>query len=145
MTGALRKVAGVLCASGSAAALALLLCGSSNGAWLHRVSAKDHARTNPLARPELQERAASAGAELFENDCAKCHGNGGQGLHGRPAVVSDRIAAASDGDLFWLMTNGSPWRGMPPWMELPATERWQLVSYLRAMNGGAAPATEGGR
>ena len=117
------------------AATALALMGAADGAWLHRVSPADHVRTNPLiATPEAQEKAASAGAEIYHNECAKCHGDNGAGLHARPAVVSDRVANATDGDLFWLMNNGVPWKGMPPWMMLPATERWQLVTYLRALN-----------
>lgn len=121
-----------------------LLMASSNGAWLHRVSPTDHARLNPLAtNPESRDHAAAAGRQLFYNECAKCHGNDGGGLHGRPPVISDRIDHTTDGDLFWLMTNGNPWRGMPPWMMLPAGERWQLVTYLRALNlaedAGATP------
>jgi mono/diheme cytochrome c family protein len=49
-------------------------------------------------------------------------------------VISRRVSLASDGDLFWLMNNGVPWKGMPPWMMLPEKERWQLVTYLRSLN-----------
>jgi hypothetical protein len=59
-------------------------------------------------------------------------------------VVSRRIQLASDGDLFWLMKNGVPWKGMPPWMMLPATERWQLVTYLRSINETPHSPPEGG-
>ena len=113
----------------------LLLLGVSNGEWLHRVSTKDHARANPLlANPESGDQAARAGAQLFHNECAKCHASDGGGLHGRPPVISDRISNATDGDLFWLMTNGNPWHGMPAWNMLPAAQRWQLVTYLRQIN-----------
>lgn len=113
----------------------LLLLASSNGEWLRRVSPKLHTATNPLlTNPESGDRAARAGAQLYRNECAKCHAADGGGLHGRPPVISDRISSATDGDLFWLMTNGSPWHGMPPWNMLPAAQRWQLVAYLRALN-----------
>ena len=119
----------------SACVSAALLMGAANGAWLQRVSEKDHARTNPLVTtPQEQANAAKAGAEVYYVECAKCHGNNGAGLHSRPPVISGRIADASDGDLFWLMSNGVPWRGMPGWTELPAAERWQLVAYLRSIN-----------
>ena len=36
------------------------------------------------------------------------------------------------------MTNGNPWHGMPAWIELPAGERWQLVTYLRELNDAEA-------
>ena len=113
----------------------LLLLGASNGEWLHRVSSKDHARTNPLLEnSESADHAARAGAQLFQNECAKCHASDGGGLHGRPPVISDRVNNASDGDLFWMMTNGNPWHGMPPWNMLPAAQRWQLVAFLREIN-----------
>ncbi len=116
--------------------------GAANGAWLTRVPPADHARTNPLvATAQAQENAASAGAQIYRNECAKCHGDNGAGLHSRPPVVSDRVANATDGDLFWLMSNGVPWRGMPGWSMLPTAERWQLVAYLRALNPSGANET----
>ena len=127
----------------AAACSTLALLGAANGAWLERVSATDHARVNPYSTEAQQQQAAAAGGQLFSNECAKCHGNDGLGKSGRPPVISDRIAHTTDGDLFWLMNNGVPWRGMPAWNMLPAKERWQLVTYLRALNGGASasPAT----
>ncbi len=104
-------------------------------AWLHRVPPADHARTSPFAdKPDQLPDAASAGAQIFHNECAKCHGNDAMGKASRPALVSDRIAHATDGDLFWMVTNGNPWKGMPPWGMLPAKQRWQVVAYLRALN-----------
>ena len=127
----MRRVFGTACAVLSA----VLLMGASNGAWLSRVSTKDHQRVSPFAgKPDQFQNAASAGAQIFHNECAKCHGNDAMGLHGRPKLISDRIAGASDGDLFWMMNNGVPWRGMPPWNMLPEKQRWQLVAYLRALN-----------
>ena len=126
-----RRTFGACCGVLSAA----LLMGAANGAWLSRVSESDHARTNPLvSTPQAQQNAASAGQQVYYNECAKCHGNNGAGLHSRPPVISGRIAEASDGDLFWLMSNGVPWRGMPGWSMLPAAQRWQLVAYLRSLN-----------
>ncbi len=122
-----------LLGAGCALLSAVLLMGAADGSWLHRVSPSDHARVNPLPVAG-RESDASAGAQLFHNECAKCHGDNGLGKGSRPPVVSDRIAHTSDGDLFWLMTNGNPWKGMPPWISLPARERWQLVTYLRALN-----------
>ncbi len=125
--------------------VAALTMGAADGGWLNRVSPADHARVNPFATAAEQETAATAGSHVFYNDCAKCHGNDGLGKNGRPPVISDRIAGTTDGDLFWLMTNGVPWRGMPAWDMLPAKERWQLVTYLRALNGGTpqSPAAAG--
>ena len=127
---------------------ATLLMGASTGDWLRRVSPRDHARTNPLATSsEAREHAALGGRQIFHQECAKCHGEDGGGLYNRPPGISDRVDHATDGDLFWLMTNGSPWKGMPTWEMLPAAQRWQLVAYLRTLNlaedraGEAPPAT----
>ena len=131
MTVRFRKMCGAACAVLSAG----LLMGAANGAWLHRVSAKDHARVNPLTTtPAAREKAVKAGAQIYSNECAKCHGADGDGLHKRPRIVSTRVSDASDGDLFWLMANGVPWRGMPAWIMYPEAQRWQVVAYLRSLN-----------
>ena len=118
----------------------LALTGAGYGPWLDRVPVKDHERVSPFRTEADQESAAAGGAHIFYNECAKCHGNDGLGKDGRPAVISERVGHATEGDLFWLMTNGVPWHGMPAWDELPAKERWQLVSYLRALNAAGAGA-----
>jgi mono/diheme cytochrome c family protein len=110
---------------------AAALTGAADGSWLRRVPANDHARVNPLTDAAS---AAEAGSHLYANSCAKCHGEHGQGKGSRPAVVSERVAGASDGDLAWLLKNGNTWKGMPSWSVLPDSERWQLVAYLRSIN-----------
>ena len=110
---------------------AAALMGAADGSWLRRVPAADHARLNPQAD---KAGAAEAGSHLYANDCAKCHGEQGQGKGARPAVVSARVAGASDGDLAWLLRNGNSWKGMPSWSSMPDAQRWQLVAYLRNLN-----------
>ncbi len=110
---------------------AVLLMGAADGGWLRRVPAADRVRANPLAG---QTQAAEAGARLYASACSRCHGERAEGRGSRPALVSARVAAASDGELAWLLKNGDPWHGMPSWGSLPETERWQLVSYLRQIN-----------
>ena len=46
---------------------------------------------------------------------------------------SERVRAASPGELQWLLTNGSLKHGMPSWSRLPEPQRWQIVAYLQAM------------
>ncbi len=114
----------------------ILLMGAADGSWLRRVPAADQARTNPL--PD-QKAAAEAGSHLYANECAKCHGNHAQGKGSRPALVSDRIAHATDGDLAWILKNGNSWKGMPSWSSMPDAQRWQLVAYLRSLNSSTTP------
>ena len=113
------------------AVAAVLLMGAADGGWLRRVPAAERARTNPLAG---QKQAEEAGRQLYASECSRCHGERAEGHGGRPALMSARVAAASDGELAWLLKNGDPWHGMPSWGSLPETERWQLVSYLRQIN-----------
>ena len=116
------------------AAGAVLLMGAATGAWLKQVPDADRAQVNPVAG---QPEAIAAGAHLFEENCARCHGADGNGKGNRPAVRSARIAATRDGELFWLLKNGQPFRGMPAWVSLPEPERWQIIAYLRSIQAPA--------
>ncbi|HEY0785705.1 MAG TPA: cytochrome c [Acidobacteriaceae bacterium] len=123
------KRLGIACAG---AMMGCLLMGAADdGSWQRRVPAHDRERANPL--PD-QAAAAQAGAHLYAHQCAPCHGAGALGKPGRPPLLSDRVEQASDGELAWILRNGSPWNGMPSWQQLPDAQRWQLVAYLRLIN-----------
>jgi mono/diheme cytochrome c family protein len=107
-----------------------LLVAEADGKWLRRVPDEDHARTNPVGK---QPQAAAAGKQIFEENCAKCHGADGGGLRNRPSLRSERIRHATDGDLAWMLKNGNPYKGMPPWSSLPEQQRWQVIAYLRTL------------
>jgi mono/diheme cytochrome c family protein len=113
-----------------------MLLAEADGKWLHRVPDEDHARINPFRG---QPQAAASGKVLFEENCAKCHGIDANGRHNRPSLRSERIRHASDGDLSWMLRNGNPYKGMPPWSSLPEQQRWQIIAYLRTLP--AAPTT----
>jgi mono/diheme cytochrome c family protein len=110
--------------------LPITILAEADGKWLHRVPDEDHARTNPL---HGQPQAEAAGKVLFQENCAKCHGVEANGLHNRPSLRSERIHNASDGDLAWMLKNGNPYKGMPPWSSLPEQQRWQIIAYLRTL------------
>lgn len=116
-----------------------LLLAAANGAWLKKVPANDHAMINPVAG---QASAIAAGENLYQNNCAQCHGADGNGRGRRPAVRSARIAGTTDGDLYWLLRNGQPFRGMPAWAKLPEGQRWQIVAYVRSIQQ-SQPTTSG--
>ena len=126
------RIWALLCALAAA-----LLLAAASGAWLKSVPTADHARLNPFAgHPD----AIAAGSNLYQDKCAKCHGADGDGRGSRPPVHSSRLATAADGDLFWLLTHGQPFRGMPAWARLSEGQRWQIVAYLRTIqpqNGGS--------
>lgn len=110
---------------------------AANGAWLKKVPQADRERVNPFAG---NAEAIAAGANLFQGNCAKCHGESAEGKGSRPSLKSDRIRNATDGEIAWLLKNGNPYKGMPIWAGLPEQERWQIISYVRSLN---TPAVEG--
>ena len=121
---------------GAAAFAALCVCSmvlvaaepASN--WRGHVPEKDRAVADPLA---MTEENAAAGEELYRRNCATCHGEHGEGRGRRPALVTLEVRSATDGELFWLLRNGSLAHGMPSWSRLPEAERWQLIQYLRTL------------
>lgn len=112
---------------------------------------------NPLAGdPQARER----GAGLFAVNCAVCHGPEGRGdgqmaawWRARQGAVppadltSSVVANRTDGELYWILTNGftSPENqvqypggltNMPAFGKLlTPEERWALVSYMRQLQG----------
>jgi mono/diheme cytochrome c family protein len=122
------------------------------GAGASLVSAQDtwkeceDAKYKAMKSPQSGPASVAAGKKSAETNCVTCHGAGGKGdgvaaaaLTPKPADwTSAKVKADPDGVLFCKMSNG---RGpMPPWKHLPDKERWDLVSYLRSLQGGGAPA-----
>ena len=100
--------------------------------WMAKVPAKDHARTNPYGQ---NKESISAGRRIFVEHCAQCHGENGEGREKRPSLRSDLIqVGVSEGDLHWLLVNGSMRKGMPSWAKLPDPQLWQLVSYIKSLH-----------
>lgn len=120
----------------------VLLLGSAllmaaDGSWLRKVPEAERSRVNPYAdKPE----AIAAGKILFAENCAKCHGDDAGGKRNRPSLRSERVEHVTDGELAWLLRNGSAWKGMPSWSSLPEPERWQVIAYLRSLPRDAAHA-----
>jgi mono/diheme cytochrome c family protein len=112
----------------------LLFAEAGDGQWLRKVPAKDRGRPNPFAS---DPDGPAAGAKIFAEHCASCHGEDAagkvQGKHVRPNLHADRIKTATPGELFWLLTNGSLKNGMPSWSRLPEAQRWQLITYLKSL------------
>lgn len=97
---------------------------------------------NPLeATPENIEK----GKTFFHGKafCATCHGRDGRGLNDIPGLrgklprnFTDQAwqAARADGELFWILKNGSPGTDMAPFIPLVLTEEeaWQVLLYVRS-------------
>lgn len=122
--------AGIRAMSAAALVAGSLLLMAAGSHWMSKVSQEDRVRVNPYAS---SQEAARAGRVLFEDHCAKCHGEDALGRHGRPSLRSEEVRQATDGELFWLLRNGSTWKGMPSWSALPEPERWQIITFLRSL------------
>src|ERR1700690_2232316 len=88
--------------------------------------------TNPTANnPE----AVAAGRRIYDQTCQTCHGGEGRGDRG-PALTTDTFPHGSgDGDIFRNIRKGIAGSGMPAFSLLTAYQIWQLVSYVRSLNG----------
>ena len=106
-------------------------------AELQKAPEKARKRTNPL---QNDPEAVAAGAILFEQHCAECHGDAGQGGRKGPTLRVAEVQSAAPGAIFWVLTNGVVRKGMPVWSKLPEPQRWQLVSYLRSLGRLGPPA-----
>jgi mono/diheme cytochrome c family protein len=106
-----------------------LLC---NPFWIaaaglvHRAPVKIAVRTNPL---EGNRSAELAGAKLYSQECAACHGPNREGRAGPPLRLGE-VYQAPSGILFWILRNGSLRTGMPSFAHLPEPQRWQIAAFL---------------
>lgn len=93
-----------------------------------------------LANP-LGSDGAAQGAELFQSNCAMCHGAGGlgdgpagQSLEPPPGNLAQVQAEAADDYLYWRIHAGKPGTAMLPWKNILTEEQiWQLVSFIRTL------------
>ena len=99
--------------------------------------------------PTLWKKTADiieSGRLLFQLDaqptCTMCHGRNGDGtgMMGGSMVPPPRnftcgetMNAIPDGQIFWIIKNGSPGTGMPAFSGLKDEQVWQLVHYLRSL------------
>ena len=97
-----------------------------------------HAR-NPVS---LTSDVLAEARAHWADHCATCHGNDGKGdteigrgLYPKAPDMSDGSPDLSDGELFYIITNGVRLTGMPGWGD-PHDARgneqtWHLVQFIR--------------
>ncbi len=110
--------------------LTAILCVAADGSWLKHVPDGDRKRVNPFAG---HSDAVAAGGRIFDDHCAKCHGENALGNRKHPSLRSDRVQHATDGEIFWLLKNGNLPKGMPTWAALPEPMRWQVITYVKSL------------
>ena len=98
--------------------------------------------TNPF--PSTPENIKT-GKKIFQSKafCVTCHGRDGKGLGNIPGLrgklprnFTDKTwqAARTDGELFWILKNGSPGTDMASFIPLILTEdeAWHVLLYVRS-------------
>lgn len=94
--------------------------------------------------PRKDTVTSAAGKELFDVQCAFCHGQTGRGdaslgmlMYPKAAnLTAPRTQTKSDGEIYWLIAHGVNLTGMPAFGAdyggaMTEDELWSLVSYIR--------------
>lgn len=99
-------------------------------------------KKNPLP---LNDKVLKAGETIFQLQgkpitCKTCHGVKGDGkseadfestLPARNFTCVETMGALPDGQLFWIIRNGSPNTSMFAFPSLSDRQVWQLIHYIR--------------
>ena len=109
-----------------------------------RAPGKFRKMNNPLPSSEANIRA---GEKLFQQTaqplaCMNCHGTKGDGQGPMGAALNppprnftcgSMMNEISDGQLFWIIKNGSPGTGMMSFAGMAEESIWQLIHYIRSL------------
>jgi mono/diheme cytochrome c family protein len=113
---------------------------SNNQKWnyteLTKAPEKARAKPNPF---ENDSDSVLAGGKLFQRHCAECHGMKAEGGKRAPSLLREEVQQATPGALFWVLTNGVVWHGMPVWSKLPEPQRWEIVAFLKSFKAPSGP------
>lgn len=82
----------------------------------------------PVEKPSIV-----SGREIFNSNCAACHGEKGDGsaLKGAFSFTDGELMIMKNSSVFFnAVTNGVPGTAMPPFGRLSISQRWDVVAYL---------------
>lgn len=96
---------------------------------------------NVIANPTpATEASLDNGHKYYQINCVPCHGDAGMGdgpvtKYGMPgiALVTDVTKARTDGYLYGMIRNGR--HLMPAYNRIEDMDRWDVVNYLRGLQG----------
>jgi mono/diheme cytochrome c family protein len=120
-----------------------------NPSWVETVVARQARKTaTPAGAKELKnpqpvtEASTAEAREHFVEHCSVCHGSTGRGdtLYGRnlypkvPDLTQADTQQLTDGELFYIISNGVRFTGMPAFGGEDSSESiWWLVSFIRRL------------
>jgi cytochrome c oxidase cbb3-type subunit III len=80
-------------------------------------------------------QSGTQGAQIFDRNCAVCHGGDGKGSdRGADIATAQSVVSLSDADLVKIVHNGTA-AGMPPFAQLGDPGITAVVAYLRTLQG----------
>jgi mono/diheme cytochrome c family protein len=140
-----------LATSALAVAIAVSACQRQNAAASSTGAVPGFLDIDVPAHPPVTDAVLARGKELYDVNCAHCHGEKGDGAgYGAPFLVPpprDFVAAQfkfrttasgqlpTDEDIFRIISRGATGTGMPPWQYLlDASDRWALVDYVKSFS-----------
>jgi len=104
---------------------------------LHARLDKEMPKSAPIS---ADEAAYTAGAQIYKDNCAVCHGLPGQaqtaiakGMFPKPPVLLEGTGVTDDpaGETYWKVAGGIRMTGMPGFdKSLSATQMWQVSLFL---------------
>ena len=115
-------------------ALVLTACGGGAApAAVDTIPPEFAGKTNPLGAD-----AAEAGAVIFKNNCAACHGEQGHGdgpaglaLDPKPKDLPSLAATVGEDYLFWRVSVGKLGTSMVGWKGILTDDQiWQVVTFI---------------
>lgn len=101
----------------------------------------------PIVAPDLTK-----GAEIYNRECAQCHGTTGLGDGPQSAQLSVPVASLglsdyarqfSPADWYSVVTHGNMERFMPAFGNLTDRQRWDVVSYAMSLSSSNALVSQG--
>ncbi|MGH7583425.1 MAG: PQQ-binding-like beta-propeller repeat protein [Gemmatimonadales bacterium] len=86
---------------------------------------------------DLSRSALAVGQARYQQHCAACHGESGEGAMA-PALAGRSLSHGnSDWALYRAIARGIPGTGMPK-ADLSEGDRWKVVAYVKALRAGTA-------
>ena len=96
-------------------------------------------RENPV---KPTEASIAAGGKFYSTQCAMCHGKDGDGkgelaaqmeLKMRDLRKAESLAAFTDGELFYILTNGMG-KMIGEGDRTPEAKKWNVINYMRSLS-----------